>query len=146
MLVRSETGLARVFFESEDFELRRAELGLDGPATAYPEAEEQLGEYFAGERRAFDLPLDWGEGDGFHRQAQRALADIPYGETRSYAEFATYLGNPAAVRAVGAACAANPLPVVSPCHRVLRSDGSLGGYRGGLEIKRALLDVEAGVR
>ncbi|WJY68688.1 methylated-DNA--[protein]-cysteine S-methyltransferase [Corynebacterium auris] len=143
MLVSSDAGLAHVVFECEDFALRRSELGLSGAQAPGAEAARQLEEYFAGRRRSFDLALDWGAGGGFHRRVQRALAEIPYGETRTYSEFASHLGSPRAVRAVGAGCARNPLPIVSPCHRVVRSDGSLGGYRGGLEVKQRLLELEA---
>ncbi|WP_288832451.1 methylated-DNA--[protein]-cysteine S-methyltransferase [uncultured Corynebacterium sp.] len=135
VLVHSELGLARVAFETEG-------VAREGEEAAYPEAEKQLGEYFAGRRREFDLPLDWRFSSGFRREAQRALLEIPYGETRSYAQVARSAGRPRAVRAVGTACATNPLPIVVPCHRVLRSDGSLGGYRGGPEAKRWLLELE----
>lgn len=135
VLVRSELGLARVAFETEG-------AAREGEEAAYPEAEKQLGEYFAGRRREFDLPLDWRFSSGFRREAQRALLGIPYGQTRSYVQVARSAGRPTAVRAVGTACATNPLPIVVPCHRVLRSDGSLGGYRGGPEAKRWLLELE----
>ena len=135
VLVRSERGLARVGFGGEG-------TTREGEEAAYPEAERQLTEYFAGRRREFDLPLDWRFGGGFRATVQRALLEIPYGQTRSYGELARQVGNPKAVRAVGTACATNPLLVVVPCHRVLRSDGSLGGYRGGPEVKRWLLELE----
>ena len=109
------------------------------------EAAWQLGEYFAGARMAFDLPLDL-QGTPFQRQAWLALAESPYGETVSYAEQAVRLGRPSAVRAVGAANGRNPVPIVLPCHRVVGSDGSLTGFGGGLDVKRALLDHEAGRR
>jgi len=107
------------------------------------EAARQLREYFAGDRTSFDLALDL-EGTRFQRKAWLALAEIPYGETRSYAEQAARLGRPHAVRAVGHANGRNPLPIVLPCHRVIGSDGSLTGFGGGLHVKRALLDLEAG--
>ena len=109
------------------------------------EAARQLGEYFSGARTAFDLPLDL-VGTRFLRAAWLALAEIPFGETVSYAERALRLGRPHAIRAVGAANGRNPLPIVLPCHRVIGSDGSLTGFGGGLDVKRALLDHEAGVR
>ena len=109
------------------------------------DAAAQLTEYFEGRRLLFDVPLDL-PGDGFHARVQAALADIPYGETVSYSELAALCGNPRAVRAVGSACAGNPVPVIRPCHRVLRADGSLGGYRGGLDAKTWLLDHEKRVR
>jgi methylated-DNA-[protein]-cysteine S-methyltransferase len=102
----------------------------------------QLDEYFAGRRTAFDVALDRRLSAGFRRTVLDHLAAISYGCTESYAQVAVATGHPRAVRAVGTACATNPLPVVVPCHRVLRSDGSLGGYLGGLEVKRALLELE----
>lgn len=107
-------------------------------------ARVQLEEYFAGERRAFDLPLDVSRGTTFQRDAWLALADIPYGETTTYGEQARRLGRPDAVRAVGAANGRNPLPIVLPCHRVIGADGTLTGYGGGLRIKSALLALESG--
>jgi methylated-DNA-[protein]-cysteine S-methyltransferase len=108
------------------------------------EAARQLREYFAGTRTAFTVPIDL-VGTPFQRQAWFGLADIPYGETVSYAEQARRLGRPRAVRAVGAANGRNPVPIVLPCHRVVGSDGSLTGFGGGLHVKQALLDHEAGV-
>ena len=101
----------------------------------------QLEEYFAGERDTFDLPLAAG-GTDFQRAVWAALADIPYGELRSYRDIAQAIDNPAAVRAVGAANGRNPLPIVVPCHRVIGSDGSLTGFAGGLEAKTRLLQLE----
>ncbi len=105
------------------------------------EAAEQLQEYFAGTRQRFALPLDLG-GTEFQRRAWLALAEIPYGETRSYGEQARRLGVPRAARAVGAANGANPLPIVLPCHRLVGADGSLTGFGGGLDTKRWLLQHE----
>lgn len=104
-------------------------------------AAAQLAGYFAGRRRAFDLPLA-PAGTPFQQAVWRALAAIPFGETRSYAELARAAGRPRAVRAVGAANGRNPLPVVLPCHRVIGSDGGLTGYAGGLLMKRRLLELE----
>ncbi len=101
----------------------------------------QLQEYFAGERRHFDLPLA-PRGTTFQHAVWQALADIPYGELRSYRDIAQALGKPKAVRAVGAANGRNPLPIVVPCHRVIGSDGSLTGFAGGLAMKRQLLALE----
>jgi len=113
-------------------------------ATApFTRAVEQLEEYFAGERTAFDLPLA-ARGPAFHRAVWACLTRIPYGETRSYGQIARELGRPEHARAVGGANARNPLPIVVPCHRVVGSDGSLIGYGGGLEAKRALLALEQG--
>ncbi len=106
-------------------------------------ARRQLTEYFAGERRDFDLPLR-PAGAAFQKQVWEALLKIPYCETASYGEIARELGHPTASRAVGAANGRNPIAIVVPCHRVIGSDGSLTGYAGGLECKRALLDLEAG--
>ncbi|OBG78375.1 cysteine methyltransferase [Mycobacterium sp. E2462] len=103
----------------------------------------QLDEYFAGQRRSFDVPLDWRLSAGFRAAVLHRLPDIGYGHTASYAAVARLAGNPKAVRAVGSACATNPLPVVVPCHRVVRSDGALGAYLGGVEAKRTLLSLEA---
>ena len=101
----------------------------------------QLRDYFAGQRRSFDLPLA-AVGTNFQREVWRALAEIPYGELRTYRDIAKIIGNPPAVRAVGAANGRNPLPVVVPCHRVIGSDGSLTGFAGGLEAKTCLLQLE----
>ena len=106
-------------------------------------ARRQLAEYFAGERRDFDLPLR-PEGAPFQLQVWDKLKAIPYGETVSYGEIARELGHPTASRAVGAANGRNPIAIVVPCHRVIGANGSLTGYAGGLDQKRALLDLEAG--
>lgn len=106
-------------------------------------AARELEEYFAGRRRGFDLPLDLSLSRGFRLLVQQQLTSIGYGQTRSYRQVAELVGNPRAVRAVGTACATNPLPVVLPCHRVLRSDGTLGGYAGGAAAKTTLLNLEA---
>lgn len=130
-LTATDTGLTRIDFGGPE----------GAPSPLLLDAARQLAEFFAGERRLFDVPLDLPV-TGFRATAQARLADIPYGRTVTYTELATASGNPRAVRAVGSACATNPLPIIRPCHRVLRSDGSLGGYRGGLEAKRWLLDHE----
>lgn len=110
-------------------------------------AERELREYFAGERQEFTVTLDWSEATlGFTGKAQRALVDIPYGETRSYGEVAEVLGHPRAARAVGSACAKNPLPIFSACHRVVKSDGKMGFYGGGEAMKHELLELEQRVR
>jgi methylated-DNA-[protein]-cysteine S-methyltransferase len=102
----------------------------------------QLDEYFAGRRRSFDVPLDLRLVRGFRRAVVEGLRGIAYGDTASYAEVAAAAGNPTAVRAAASACSHNPLPVVVPCHRVIRSDGSLGNYRGGVDAKVTLLAME----
>ncbi len=110
----------------------------------FSDARDQLDEYFAGGRTTFDLPLAM-EGSPFQRRVWRALQDIPYGETISYGELARRVGEPATPRNVGSANGRNPVSVIVPCHRVIGADGSLTGYGGGLERKRILLDLEAGV-
>lgn len=107
------------------------------------DAARQLEEYFAGRRRHFDLDVDLRLASPFRRAVLEHLRTIAYGSTASYADVAAAAGNPAAVRAAGSACATNPVPVVVPCHRVVRTDGTLGGYLGGLHVKRALLALEA---
>jgi len=105
-------------------------------------ARQQLTEYFAGERRDFDLPLKL-NGTEFQMSVLRALQQIPYGETTSYADIAERIGRPKAVRAVGAANGRNPIPIIVPCHRVIGSHGELTGFGGGLDTKEALLRLEA---
>ncbi len=149
LLAATERGIVRVAFASEGHDtvlealaqrlsprILRAPRRLDSAAG-------ELDEYFAGRRTAFDLPLDLSLAKGFRREVLEHLRAIGFGRTETYTEVAAATGSPRAVRAVGSACATNPLPVVIPCHRVLRSDGSLGGYLGGLEAKRTLLDLEA---
>jgi methylated-DNA-[protein]-cysteine S-methyltransferase len=105
-------------------------------------ARQQLAEYFAGERREFDLPLKL-SGTEFQMSVLRALQQIPYGETTSYSDIAERIGRPKAVRAVGAANGRNPIPIIVPCHRVIGSHGDLTGFGGGLDTKEALLRLEA---
>jgi methylated-DNA-[protein]-cysteine S-methyltransferase len=107
------------------------------------EVSRQLEEYFAGRRRVFDVPLDLRLARGFRRSVLAHLPAIGYGQTESYAQVAAAAGRPRAVRAAGTACATNPLPVIVPCHRVIRSDGTPGLYVGGPEAKRSLLTLEA---
>jgi methylated-DNA-[protein]-cysteine S-methyltransferase len=111
---------------------------------AFGEVRTQLDEYFAGERREFDIPLDM-RGHEFERRVWEELRVIPYGETASYGEIANRIGSPGAARAVGLANGRNPVAVIVPCHRVIGADGSLTGYGGGLERKRLLLELESGV-
>lgn len=148
LLAATPKGLVRVAYEREGFDAVLETLAarisprvLRAPARLDAVAGE-LDEYFAGGRRAFDVPMDHALSSGFRALVQRRLPDIAYGRTLSYGEVAELVGNPKAVRAVGTACATNPLPVVVPCHRVLRADGSLGGYVGGAEAKRTLLSLE----
>lgn len=118
----------------------------DGDAAALDPVRRQLDEYFAGTRRAFDLPLDWTLVGGFARAVLEATARIPYGETRTYAQIAAEAGSPRAFRATGNALGSNPLAIVIPCHRVVGSGGRIGGYGGGLGRKRLLLDLEGGAQ
>ena len=142
-LVAAETGLRAVLWAGDDPE----RAGLFGAAllpAAHPslaEAARQLDEYFAGTRTAFSLQFDL-EGTPFQQATWRALAEIPYGVTRTYAQQALRLGRPRAFRAIGAANGRNPLSIVLPCHRVIGADGSLTGFAAGLETKRALLEHE----
>jgi methylated-DNA-[protein]-cysteine S-methyltransferase len=106
------------------------------------ETVRQLREYFAGQRRAFELPLEF-RGTEFQRSAWSALLTIPYGETRTYRQMAEQIGNPAAVRAVGAANGRNPISIIAPCHRVIGMNGDLTGFGGGLKAKAQLLALEA---
>ena len=149
LLAATEQGLVRVAYAREDHDAVLQALAdqvspriLHAPGRLDLAARE-LQEYFGGRRRDFDLPLDWRLAAGFRRTVLSLLPGIGYGRTASYSAVARLAGSPRAVRAVGSACAANPLPVVVPCHRVIRADGALGGYLGGHEAKRALLALEA---
>ena len=149
LLAATPTGLVRVAYDVEDHTAVLAALAvrispriLRAPQRLDPVAR-QLDEYFAGTRTAFDVPVDLRLTDGFRRSVVEQLRAIGYGERSSYAAVAAAVGNPKAVRAVGSACAHNPLPVVIPCHRVVRSDGSAGQYVGGAPAKAALLRLES---
>lgn len=149
LLAATEEGLVRVAYDREDHSGVLDTLSsiisprvLKSPRRLDAAARE-IEEYFAGGRTEFDLRLDFRLAQGFRRSVLAHLVDIGYGRTESYAQVASAAGSPRAVRAVGTACAKNPLPVVVPCHRVVRSDGSFGGYVGGPEAKRALLSLEA---
>lgn len=120
----------------------RASAEHDDTDAAAQASMQQLDEYFEGERRAFDLPLDWRLTAGFARTALQAVCEIPYGETAGYGEVAISAGSPRAARAVGTACRATPFSIVVPVHRVVRADGSLGEYGGRPEVKRFLVDLE----
>jgi methylated-DNA-[protein]-cysteine S-methyltransferase len=148
VLAATPDGIVRLGFPEEGVEPVLRELAarvsprvLEAPARL-DRARRELDEYFERRRLAFDLPLDWRLTAGFRREVLRATARVPYGRTATYRSVATAAGRPAAVRAAGTALATNPIPIVVPCHRVLRSDGGLGGYRGGIGRKRALLDHE----
>jgi methylated-DNA-[protein]-cysteine S-methyltransferase len=149
LLAATPKGLVRVAYARQDHDLVLEGLARDvsprilrAPARL-DDAARELEEYFAGRRRAFDVPLDLQLSRGFRRRVLSRLPEIGYGTTASYATVAMAAGNPKAVRAVGSACATNPLPVVVPCHRVLRSDGTIGQYVGGVEAKKTLLALEA---
>jgi len=139
-LYASPRGLARIAFDGEDHD-----DGIARPGNGHilDAARRELTEYFEGRRRRFEVPIDLSlPADGFRRRVLDAAVGIPYGATVTYRDLATEVCTPRAVRATGAALGANPIPIVIPCHRVLRTDGGLGGYRGGLDAKRLLLDLE----
>jgi len=150
LLAATEQGLVRVAYPNQGHDAVLQALAdrvsprvLHAPGRLDPVAR-QLDDYFAGRRQRFDVPLDWRLSTGFRSTVLHHLAiDVDYGHTASYAALAALAGNPKAVRAVGTACATNPLPVVVPCHRVVRSDGAIGNYAGGVEAKRTLLELEA---
>jgi methylated-DNA-[protein]-cysteine S-methyltransferase len=151
LLAATEQGLVRVAYAVEGHDAVLQALSdrlspriLSSPGRLDPVAR-QLEEYFDGRRQVFDLTLDWRLSAGFRSIVLHQLPEIGYGHTASYAAVARAAGNPKAVRAVGSACATNPLPVIVPCHRVLRSDGALGGYLGGTEAKRSLLTLESAI-
>jgi methylated-DNA-[protein]-cysteine S-methyltransferase len=149
LIAATPVGLVRVAFDSEGNDAVLQNLSdrissrvLEAPARLDAVAH-QLDEYFSGRRHHFDVPLDWQLSKGFRRTVLEHLAvDIGYGATASYGTLARLSGSPNAVRAVGTTCATNPIPVVVPCHRVVRADGTIGQYRGGPAAKRALLDLE----
>ena len=149
LIAATPAGLVRVAFTIEGHDAVLQHLSdrisprlLHAPARLDAVAQ-QLDEYFSGRRHGFDVPLDWQLSKGFRRTVLEHLAlDIEYGTTASYGTLARLSGSPKAVRAVGTTCATNPIPVVVPCHRVVRADGALGGYRGGPAAKLILLDLE----
>ncbi|TCM17137.1 methylated-DNA-[protein]-cysteine S-methyltransferase [Novosphingobium sp. PhB165] len=141
-LVASDGGLVAVLWENDD--PRRVPLDglVDGAGhPVLTQTEAQLGDYFAGRRTVFDLPLDF-RGTDFQKSVWHALLTIPFGETRSYREIAEAIGRPTASRAVGAANGRNPVSIIAPCHRVIGSSGKLTGFAGGLEAKAFLLELE----
>jgi methylated-DNA-[protein]-cysteine S-methyltransferase len=151
LLAQTPRGLVRLGLPSQDYDQLLADLAerisprvVEAPAQL-DEVRRELDLYFDGKLESFGLPLDWRLSHGFRRKVLRAIARIPYGQTRNYTEMATRAGNERAVRAAGSACGSNPIPLVVPCHRVLRTSGALGGYAGGLPMKEALLELE-GIR
>lgn len=143
-------GVLRVAFEVESHDAVTADLGehFGGRVLAWPsrtdEVARQFDEYFAGRRRRFDLDLDLRLSRGFRREVLAHLVEVPYGATVAYGALAHASGRPRAVRAAASACATNPVPIVIPCHRVVRADGTFGEYRGGREAKHTLLALESG--
>ncbi len=149
LLAATEEGLVRVAYPSQGHDAALEQLAelvspriLNAPGRLDAVAR-QLDEYFSRRRRAFDVPVDLRLSKGFRCSVLTHLLQIPYGATESYAQVAAATGRPRAVRAAGTACATNPVPIVVPCHRVVRSDGSPGGYAGGPDAKRSLLTLEA---
>ena len=149
LLIGSDRGLVRIAFEQEGFESVRLRVAQvldeeihEDTTPLLDLAKRQLTEYFAGKRQSFDLPLDRCLSKGFFAEVQAILSTIPFGETMNYSQLAAAAGRPKAHRAAANACAANPLPFIQACHRITRSDGTFGGYRGGVEAKRFLLDFE----
>lgn len=149
LLAATPAGLVRVAFELENHDAVLEELaGAISPRIlrsprGVDDVARQLDEYFTGRRRVFEVPVDLQLAKGFRRAVLEHLREIPYGATESYTMVAEAAGNPRAVRAAGSACAANPIPLVVPCHRVVRRDGTYGQYRGGPAVKHALLTMEA---
>ena len=150
LVATTPAGIIRVAFAAEDFDAVLADLAakvsprvLYAPAQLDPVAK-QVEEYFTGRRRHFEVTVDLSLIGGFRREVLDELQTVPFGAQVTYTELATRSGRAKAVRAAASACAQNPVPVVVPCHRVVRSDGSLGGYRGGLPAKETLLALEAG--
>jgi methylated-DNA-[protein]-cysteine S-methyltransferase len=148
LIAATERGLVRVGFAGEDEDQILQQLArqvspriLLAPARLERAARE-LDDYFAQRRKRFDLPLDLRLSHGFRRRVLGQMRDVQYGTTASYAKLAAAVDNPRAVRAVGSACATNPLPVVIPCHRIVHSDGTVGSYAGGADVKEALLRLE----
>ncbi|MFI8848766.1 methylated-DNA--[protein]-cysteine S-methyltransferase [Streptomyces sp. NPDC053499] len=141
-LVATDGVLSAVYMDEQRHRPAQETFGVPDPSD-FGAVTEQLGEYFAGERTRFTVPLA-PQGTGFQRTVWDALCEIPYGETLSYGQLAERIGKPGAARAVGLANGRNPISIVVPCHRVIGSTGQLTGYGGGIERKRHLLDFERG--
>jgi methylated-DNA-[protein]-cysteine S-methyltransferase len=144
LLTADDRGISGVIMDADIDEQIEPSAGWTENAARFEEARRQLGEYFAGQRTEFDLPLS-PTGTAFQREVWAALQTIPYGQVRSYGEIAAQIGRPGASRAVGLANGRNPIAVIVPCHRVIGASGALTGYGGGLHRKRLLLDLEAGL-
>jgi len=148
LAVRTPAGLVHLGYPNRPREAQLEHLAarvspriIEAPAEL-DEVRRELDQYFAGHRRHFEIELDWQLTAGFVRAVLEHTAAIPFGQTRTYGEIAAAAGSPRAFRAAGSALGANPIPIVVPCHRVLRSGGALGGYGGGLDVKRELLELE----
>ena len=148
LLAATPRGLVKLALPNQDREQVLEDLAgkvspriLEQPARL-DEVRRELDLYFEGKLHEFDLPLDWQLSEGFRRRVLRSIARIPYGQTATYTDMAKRAGSERAVRAAGSACGANPIPIVVPCHRVLRVGGALGGYGGGVEMKEGLLKLE----
>jgi methylated-DNA-[protein]-cysteine S-methyltransferase len=143
-LIASERGLAAILWEDEDPDrVPLQPLERDDNHPLLIETERQLKQYFAGKLETFSIPLDFTTGTEFQKKVWLALTTIPFGETRSYRDIAEQIGNPKAVRAVGAANGKNPISIIAPCHRVIGANGKLTGFAGGLENKALLLKIES---
>ena len=146
LIAASDRGISGIYFNRQKYHPKRGKEWQHAPDNAHlKRARKQLGEYFAGKRRDFDLTLD-PAGSPFQKRVWKAIASVPYGETISYGELARRAGFPEGARAAGAATGRNPIGIVVPCHRIVGSNGKLTGYAGGLDKKRALLALEAGER
>ncbi|MGW5240992.1 methylated-DNA--[protein]-cysteine S-methyltransferase [Monashia sp. NPDC004114] len=149
LLAATDAGTVRVAYAVEDHDRVLETLGrhigtrILKSGKRFDQLVQELDEYFNGRRHTFETPVDLRLAHGFRLSVLQHLRDIPYGSTESYAQVAAAAGSPRAVRAVGSACATNPVPIVVPCHRVVRSDGSLGGYLGGIAVKERLLGLES---
>jgi methylated-DNA-[protein]-cysteine S-methyltransferase len=148
LLAATGRGLVRVAYANENHDsvletlAKRVSPRVLRAPRRLDRAMREIDEYFAGTRRNFEVDIDLSLSHGFRHKVQEHLPEIGYGKTLTYAQVAQLVGSPKAVRAVGTACATNPLPVVVPCHRVLRTDGTIGGYVGGAEVKATLLALE----
>lgn len=149
LLAATPAGLVRVAFQRENFDAVLEQLAQKVSARILRSSVRlepvvaQINQYFARSRHDFDVALDYRLSAGFREQVQRYLPQISYGTTQTYGQVAASVGHPKAARAVGSACATNPLPLVVPCHRVVRTDGTAGGYLGGAAAKKLLLDLES---
>lgn len=148
LLATTEQGLVRIAFKNEDFDFvlrdleREVSRDIAQDSGMVGAVASELEEYFLGIRKSFQLPIDYRLSKGFRRAVHEELTRIPFGEQWTYKQLAEAVHNPRAVRAVGTACGFNPIPIVIPCHRIIRSDGSFGRYRGGEEVKKYLLHFE----